>query len=82
MDLAIFETRFSYAIGSMCAHGFLLLKSSTHNLKQIILTIRLLLRQPGAESSGVFNKDVKVPRSRGGVCGYLFFQQVERKSGQ
>jgi hypothetical protein len=27
------ETCFSYVIGSMCAHGFLLLNSSTHNLK-------------------------------------------------
>jgi hypothetical protein len=28
-----FETRFPYATGSMCAHGFGLVKSSTHNLK-------------------------------------------------
>ncbi len=28
-----FETHFPYATGSMCAHGFGLVKSSTHNLK-------------------------------------------------
>ncbi len=28
-----FETCFPYATGSMCAHGFGLVKSSTHNLK-------------------------------------------------
>ncbi len=28
-----FETRFPYAAGSMCAHGFGLVKSSTHKLK-------------------------------------------------
>ncbi len=49
------------ACGSMCAHRFLIWKYSTHNLKLIILTIRLLLRQPGAGSSVVcFSKDVKV----------------------
>jgi hypothetical protein len=48
--------------GSMCAHGFLIWKYSTHNLKSIILTICLLLRQPGAGSSVVcFSKDIKVP---------------------
>jgi hypothetical protein len=48
--------------GSMCAHGFLIWKYSTHNLKYIILTIRLLLRQPGAGFSVVcFSKDIKVP---------------------
>jgi hypothetical protein len=48
--------------GSMCVHGFLIWKYSTHNVKLIILTIRLLLRQPGAGSSVVcFSKDIKVP---------------------
>ncbi len=48
--------------GSMCAHGFLIWKYSTHNLKKIILTIHLLLRQPVAGSSVVcFSKDIKVP---------------------
>jgi hypothetical protein len=28
-----FETRFPYVTGSMCVHGFGLVKSSTHNLK-------------------------------------------------
>jgi hypothetical protein len=64
--MAIFGNRFSYAIrsmfGSMCAHRFLKWKYSTHNLKYIILTIRLLLRQPGVGSTVVcFSKDVKVP---------------------
>jgi hypothetical protein len=44
----------------MCAHGFALLKSSTHNLKEIILAIRLLLKAVGGRIySGVFDKDVK-----------------------
>jgi hypothetical protein len=64
--MAILGNPFSYAIGSvfgsMCAHGFLIWKYSTHNLKQIILTIRLLLRQLGVGSSVVcFSEDVKVP---------------------
>jgi hypothetical protein len=32
-DSLVLEICFSYVIGSMCAHGFLLLNSSTHNLK-------------------------------------------------
>ncbi len=79
--LAVFENCFSYTIGStfgsMCAHGFLIWKYSTHNLKYNILTIRLLLRQPGVESSVVcFSKDVKVPVKVSELSWYLFFQHL------
>ncbi len=32
-DSLVLEIRFPHATGSMCAHGFGLVKSSTHNLK-------------------------------------------------
>jgi hypothetical protein len=32
-DSLVLEIRFPHATGGMCAHGFGLMKSSTHNLK-------------------------------------------------
>jgi hypothetical protein len=70
--LAILETRFPCATGSMCAHGFGLLKSSTYSQ----LKINHLKDTPSTKAagggiySGVFLKDVKVPdqsRSQGGA---------------
>jgi hypothetical protein len=74
----VLEICFPQATGSMCAHGFGLVKSSTHNLKKNILTIRFLLRQSGTDFylgslgwdlSGVFNKDVKVPLHEAELVG-------------
>ncbi len=50
-DSLVLDIHFPHATGSMCVHGFTLLNASTHNLKQIISTIRLLLRQTGVVPS-------------------------------